>query len=118
MSNRDEAGRLAEQGRHAAQSGVADQALALYDQALALLDGSRDELSVSILRWKGTALAEIGQTRRAIDFYRQSINLANDLGDRSGSAEGLNALATIAMRRGALNEADALYKDAARLAAE
>ena len=117
-SRNTEARRLAERGRLEAQRGAVDRALVLYDRALAMLDGATDEDVVTVLRWKGTAYAEIGRTQLATGLYRQSIAMAEAMGSAAGRADGLNCLASMAQRRGSLDEADELYHQAADAAIE
>ena len=114
-----DARRLAELGNAAEQRGANAQALAYYDQALTLLEpGTPTVLLVDVLRWKATALRELGRTNGADTLYRRSLTLASELGYTAGRAHALNCLAILAHRRGDLEGAETLYNDSARLASD
>ncbi|MDQ3809869.1 MAG: tetratricopeptide repeat protein, partial [Chloroflexota bacterium] len=114
-----EAARVAELGNAAARRGANGQAAAYYDQALALLELDAPTVPlIDILRWKGTALRELGDMNGADALYRRSLAAAVEVNYVTGQAHALNCLAILAHRRGDMGEAETLYNEAAYLAAQ
>lgn len=109
------AAQFVERGKNAQRRGDADGALAHYDDALSLLEDDGDcELAADVLRWKGAVLRERGETAVAHRFFSRSLAMAERLDYVSGQAHALNCLGTIAHRRGDLQPALQLYRQAAR----
>lgn len=84
---------------------------------LAALGGSRDvQLLVSTLRRRGNEHLHRGETAQASELYELSHTIARNVCYVGGVAQALNCLATVAQRRGKLDEAESLYHEAALLA--
>src|SRR5690242_2022157 len=90
-------------------------AIGWYDRALASL-GDWSELLVDVLRWKGSAHSECGDTKEADRLYERSAEIANEIGYLGGEAHAANCRATVAQRRGDLGAAERLYTQANELA--
>lgn len=117
-SDRRSAHSLVALAREAEQRGELAKSLALYDDALALLEDESDlALLADALRWKGTVHREQGETEAAYECYTLSLSYAERSGSVDSQAHGYNCLAIIAQRRGSLNESERLYKQASELAA-
>src|SRR5438270_7367932 len=76
-------------------------AIGWYDRALGALNGW-SELLVDVLRWKGTAYRECGETSEADRLYEQSAELASKIDYIPGQAHAANCRAIVAQRRGDL----------------
>jgi tetratricopeptide (TPR) repeat protein len=114
-----EARQLAERGRTAARRGTPVEALGWFDRALAVLGSETpSEMLADVLRWKGTAHRECGDTRAADHLYEQSGAAAERIGYLAGVAHAANCRGIIAQRRGELADAERLYARAAELAVQ
>jgi tetratricopeptide (TPR) repeat protein len=114
-----EARQLAERGRTAARRGTPVEALGWFDRALAAMGSEPPgELSADVLRWKGTAHRECGDTKAADRLYEESGALAERIGYLAGVAHAANCRGIIAQRRGELGDAERLYAQAAELATQ
>lgn len=103
--------------RAAAHAGDSDRALALYDEALALLDGAElTPLLAEVLRGKGAVLRDRGYTAASEALVLRGLAVAETCGDDVGRAQALNALAALLQRRGRLGAAERYYHDAAAIA--
>jgi tetratricopeptide (TPR) repeat protein len=112
-----EARRFAECGRTAARSGTPVEALGWFDRALAVLVAEPpSETLVDVLRWKGTAHRECGDTQQADRLYEESSAVAERIGYLAGAAHAANCRGIIAQRRGELADAERLYARASTLA--
>jgi tetratricopeptide (TPR) repeat protein len=112
-----EARRLAERGRSAARSGTPVEALGWFDRALAVLyTEPAGEMLADVLRWKGTAHRECGDTDAAERLYRESSEVAERIGYLGGAAHAANCRGIVAQRRGELADAERLYARASTLA--
>ena len=113
-----QAAELAQAGRKAETQGALGDSLEKLTAALAYLPESEpSSLRADILRWLGTTHRELGQTGHAAARYKQSMNIAQEIGYVGGEAHALNCLAIIAQRRGDMEEAQSLYRKAGRQAA-
>src|SRR5689334_3038854 len=104
-----------ERGRASEQRAPAE-AIGWYDRALTTLSGQWSEMLVDVLRWKGTAHRDCGDTAEAERLYDRSAEIAKELGYATGEAHVTNCRAIIAHRRGDLIAALQLYWEAATLA--
>jgi tetratricopeptide (TPR) repeat protein len=112
-----EARQLAERGRSAALRGTPVEALGWFDRALAALGTEPpSEMMADVLRWKGTAHRECGDTKAADRLYEESGALAERISYLAGMAHAANCRGIIAQRRGELGDAERLYARAAELA--
>ena len=112
-----EARLLAERGRRAARSGTPVEALGWFDRALAVLATEpASEMLADVLRWKGTAHRECGDTSAADRLYQESAEVAGRIEYLTGMAHAANCRGIVAQRRGELGDAEALYARAASLA--
>ncbi len=112
-----QAKRLAHEGREAETQGALGDSLSKLEEAISLLpDSEPSPLRVDVLRWLGTTLKELGQTAAAESHYEESGALAREVGYEAGEAHALNCLAIIAQRRGDVEAAQGLYRQAARQA--
>jgi tetratricopeptide (TPR) repeat protein len=112
-----EARRLAERGRTAARSGTPVEALGWFDRALAVLHVEpAGEMLADVLRWKGTAHRECGDTAAADRLYQESGEVAERIGYLAGAAHAANCRGIVAQRRGELGDAERLYARASALA--
>ena len=75
------------------------------------LSSTRVPMSIGDRRSEGNALdnlanaySALGQTRRAIKFYEQRLEIAREIGDRRGEAKSLNNLGNIASAKGEILE--------------
>lgn len=94
-----------------------DDALQWGREALTLLSGGEDTpLTADVLRWQGSVLRDRGRTSDAEPLYRESLEIATTLGYDAGRAHAVNALASLALRRGELAEAENLMMESLRLA--
>jgi tetratricopeptide (TPR) repeat protein len=101
----------------AARSGTPVEALGWFDRALAELAAEQaSEMLADVLRWKGTAHRECGDTREADRLYEESGEVAFRVGSLTGAAHAANCRGIIAQRRGELADAERLYARAAALA--
>ena len=110
-----EARAFVERGRSSEQRAPAE-AIGWYDRALATLSGQWSEMLVDVLRWKGTAHRDCGDTAEAERLYERSAEIAKELGYVAGGAHVTNCRAIIAHRRGDLTAAQHLYWEASALA--
>src|SRR3954469_21937289 len=110
-----EARPFAERGR-ACETHAPATAIGLYDRALAVLSGGWSEMLVDVLRWKGTAHRECGDTAEADRLYEGSGEIAKEIHYSKGEAHAANCRAIIAQRRGDLITAERLYHEASELA--
>jgi tetratricopeptide (TPR) repeat protein len=105
-----EARRLGELARAAGVGDSPDAALAFGQDALALLGADeRNPLLADVLRWQGSVLRDRGDPSAARPLYERSLQIATTIEYGSGRAHAINCLATLAQRRGALDEATTLY---------
>jgi tetratricopeptide (TPR) repeat protein len=82
-----------------------------------MLGESRDvRLLITTLRRRGNEQFHRGETAAAMALYEQSLSIAWAVGYVGGIAHALNCKASVAQRRGNLEEAEQLYNDAAILA--
>ena len=108
---------LAQEGREAETQGALGDSLSKLEAAISLLpDSEPSPLRVDVLRWLGTTHRELGQTAAAESRYQESRDLAREVGYEAGEANALNCLAIIAQRRGDVDGARGLYRQAARRA--
>jgi len=110
-----EARAFAERARSSERRAPAE-ALGWYDRALATLTGEWSEMLVDVLRWKGTAHRDCGDTAEAERLYERSAEIAGEIGYRAGQAHVTNCRAIIVHRRGDLIAAQQLYLEARELA--
>ena len=110
-----EARTFADRGR-ACETHAPATAIGWYDRALAVLSGGWSEMVVDVLRWKGTAHRECGDTAEADRLYELSAEIANEIRYRKGEAHAANCRAIVAQRRGDLIAAERLYEEASILA--
>jgi len=81
---------------------------------LAILGESRDvRLLVTIIRRRGNEQLHRGETAAAAAMYEQSLSIAWAVGYVAGIAHALNCKASVAHRRGDLEEAERLFNEAA-----
>ena len=112
-----EARQLAERGRTAARSGTPVEALGWFDRALAVLVvETASEMLADVLRWKGTAHRDCGDTQAADRLYEESGAVADRVGYLAGAAHAANCRGIVAQRRGELADAERLYARATALA--
>ena len=112
-----QASRLAHEGREAETRGALGDSLSKLEAAISLLpDSEPSPLRADILRWLGTTRRELGQTAAAEFHYQESRALARKVSYQAGEAHALNCLAIIAQRRGDVERAQGLYRQAARQA--
>ena len=109
-----EARAFVERGRACEQKAPAE-AIGWYDRALSML-AEWNETVVDVIRWKGTAHRECGDTAEADRLYEQSAEIAREIGYRGGEAHAANCRAIIAQRRGSLAKAEQVYQEASDLA--
>ncbi len=108
---------LAREGREAETQGALGDSLTKLEAAISLLpDSEPSPLRVDVLRWLGTTRRELGQTAAAEFHYEESRALAREVGYEAGEAHALNCLAIISQRRGDVEGAQGLYRQAARQA--
>src|SRR5947209_19284396 len=110
-----EARTFANRGR-ACETHAPATAIGWYDRALAVLSGGWSELVVDVVRWKGTAHRECGDTAEADRLYERSAEIAKELRYRKGLAHAANCRAIIAQRRGDSLTAERLFHEASDLA--
>ena len=79
-----EARAFAERGRASEQRAPAE-AIGWYDRALATLSGEWSEMLVDVLRWKGSAHRDCGDTSEAERLYERSAEIAK--GDTPSSVK-------------------------------
>src|SRR6185503_3269425 len=112
-----EARRLSELARAAGYGDSPDAALQLGREAISLLTGDDESpLLADVLRWQGSVMRERGQTSAAEPLYRRSLDVAERLDYDAGRAHALNALGSLAQRRGDLTAAGKLISEALVLA--
>ncbi|MEO7216569.1 MAG: tetratricopeptide repeat protein [Gemmatimonadaceae bacterium] len=110
---RARAAQFIEKAKTAERRGDADGAIALYDDALSLMEDEGDSpMAADAIRWKGWVLGERGDTSAAFRFFNRSLAMAERLDYINGQAHALNCLGTIAQRRGELKNAEQLYRQA------
>jgi tetratricopeptide (TPR) repeat protein len=103
--------------RESERRGDTGAALHQYDRALAALpEPESDTRAADILRSMGSVYRERGELDRAERRYKESYALAEGLGYLDGTANAGNWLGVIAMGRGHLAEAEALFTRACRTA--
>src|SRR5918998_2158286 len=109
---------FADEARSADLKGDTDRALSLFDLAIRELKGGLPlPLLADVLRWKGTAHRERGETQLAQELYERSLGVAEAIGETVAKAHALNCLGIVAQRRGDVRAADDYYATA-QLAAE
>ena len=105
------------------RAGQPDHAAQTYRHALAYLqeqpatDWSRREISV-IYRQLGITAQDRGRLDEADDWYRRSLAISEELGDRPGIAITYHQLGRIAQDRGRLDEADDWYRKSLAISEE
>ena len=115
----DKARKLVEWAQMAERAGDTEKALALFDDAIALLpQQSDDPFLADVLRWKGTVYREQGETEAAYLCYKRSLAHAERVGAIGAKAHAFNCLAIVAQRRGDLRESEMHYARARDLAAK
>jgi tetratricopeptide (TPR) repeat protein len=103
--------------RESERQGDTGAALFQYEHALATLDDKkRDPRAADVLRFLGSVFRERGEVDRAEQRYRESYALAEGMAYHDGIAHASNWLGVIAMGRGCLAEAEALFQRARRQA--
>jgi tetratricopeptide (TPR) repeat protein len=91
--------------------------LSVCDRVIELLEPlGPNEMLADVLRWKGTILRDCGDQARALDFYAQSLAVADATLYTLGRAHALNCFGTISQCRGDLDAADSFYRSAKKLA--
>jgi tetratricopeptide (TPR) repeat protein len=109
-----EARLLVDRGRDEEKRRDFRAALALYEEALPILESAPpSELRVDLLRWRGNAYLQIGETAEAEECYRRSLVGAKELSYGAGWAHVLNCLGAVAQRKGVPDRAEELYREAA-----
>jgi tetratricopeptide (TPR) repeat protein len=104
-----------EQATRQKDAGQLDQAGRTYRRALAYLqdqpetDWTRTSISV-LYHQLGTTAQRRGRLDEAEDWYRKSLTIEEDLGDRPGMARTYHNLGTTAQERGRLDEAEEWYR--------
>ena len=106
---------LGRQGSQQQGAGHLDQAAGVYRQMLAWLQGqpetdwTRTNTAV-IYHQLGITAQNRGRLDEADDWYRKSVAIEEELGDRSGMASTYRQLGITAQNRGRLDEADDWYR--------
>jgi tetratricopeptide (TPR) repeat protein len=114
---RTEARRLAELARAAGFGDAPDEALEWSRDAETLLGNEvPSPLLADVLRWRATVLRDRGRTSEAEPLYRRSLEIATKLDYDAGRAHATNDLASLALRRGDVDNATRLMTDALVLA--
>src|SRR4051812_26294432 len=108
--------RLSELARAAGVGESPDDALALNEEALALLGHEATPLLCDILRWQGSVLRDRGQTSAAEPLYLRSLEVARSIRYALGRANALNCLGSLAQRRGDITAAANFFSDALTIA--
>jgi tetratricopeptide (TPR) repeat protein len=96
-------------------AGLADQAAHTYRQALGYLQGHPEtewtRASIAVLLHQLGITAQVrGLMEEAEDWYRQSLAIKEELGDRPYMASTYHQLGTIAQDRGRMEEAEDWYR--------
>jgi tetratricopeptide (TPR) repeat protein len=113
----NEARALARDAQLCARGGDPALPLSLCDRALARLsDFQPNETLADILRLKGNILRDCGDHARALDYYAQSLAIADAIFYTVGRAHALNCFGTMEQFRGDLTRAARWYRSAQRLA--
>jgi tetratricopeptide (TPR) repeat protein len=113
----NEARALARDAQSCARGGDPAVPINLCDRAIALLvDFQPNETLADILRLKGNILRDCGDHARALDFYAQSLAIADAISYTVGRAHALNCFGTMEQFRGDLPRANRWYRSAQRLA--
>jgi tetratricopeptide (TPR) repeat protein len=108
-----------QRAREAERSGDSAAAIQEYGGALAALSDSPDDpRAADALRFLGSVHRERGEIDRAERRYRESYAHASRLGYRDGIAHACNWLGVIALGRGRMAEAEALFTRAGEVAEE
>ena len=103
--------------RESERQGDTGAALYQYEHALATLtDRGHDSRAADVLRYLGSVYRERGEVDRAEQRYTQSYAAAEAMGYVDGMAHASNWLGVVAMGRGCLAEAEALFQRARRQA--
>jgi tetratricopeptide (TPR) repeat protein len=90
--------------RHA--TGSPDEALAAYDQALALYRTAHDRGNeAATLTNIGLVFDNLGDRQQALDYFRQALPIAREVGDRAGEAATRYNIAMIHRALGELDQA-------------
>ncbi|WP_008313855.1 CHAT domain-containing protein [Leptolyngbya sp. PCC 6406] len=114
-SHQSEADRLFQQGIEQFNRSQFREALASWQQALELYRalGNRQRQG-AVLENLGTAYANLGDYRRAIEFFEQALAIRREqLGDNHPDvAQSLNSLAELYQAMGRYGEAEALFQQA------
>ena len=87
-----------------------------HDQLVTLGESGDVRSLVTALRQQGNDYLHRGETTLAAYRFGLSLEIARTVGWTEGVADATNCLATIAQRRGELDEAERLYNEAALLA--
>jgi putative nucleotidyltransferase with HDIG domain len=108
---------LVARGRTLASTGETDAALEAYEEAFRLLPAQGDAArAAKILRWIGTIHRERGDMEIASELYDASLAIAEAAGLEEDMASVYNCMAIIEQFAGAPARAEALYRDAKRVA--
>ncbi|BCL35694.1 tetratricopeptide repeat protein [Nostoc sp. MS1] len=98
-------------GRLKANTGEIEEAIALYEQSLALTEQFGNiQGKAATLDQLGILKANTGEIEEAIALYQQSLALTEQIGDVQGQAATLNNLGYLKAKRGEIEEAIALYE--------
>jgi tetratricopeptide (TPR) repeat protein len=98
-------------------AGQPDQAAQTYRRALVYLqdqpetDWTRASIAV-VYHQLGMTAQDRGWLDEAEDWYRKSLNIEEELGNRPGMADSYHALGSVALLRGRLDEAEQWYRQA------
>ncbi|QLE39137.1 tetratricopeptide repeat protein [Nostoc sp. C052] len=94
-----------------ANRGEIEDAIALYEQSLAITEQIGDvQLKATTLNSLGLLKADRGEIEEAIALYEQSLAITKQIGDVQGQAETLHNLGQVKANIGEIEEAIALYE--------
>ncbi|MBE8990523.1 tetratricopeptide repeat protein [Nostoc sp. LEGE 12450] len=94
-----------------ANSGEIEEAIALYQQSLALKEQIGDVLGkAATLHEMGILKANSGEIEEAIALYQQSLTISEQIGNVQGKAMTLHCLGILKANTGEIEEAIALYQ--------
>ncbi|MBD2603391.1 tetratricopeptide repeat protein [Scytonema hofmannii FACHB-248] len=107
----EKAGIIHNLGNLKANSGEIEEAIALYQQSLAITEQIGNvQMKATTLNSLGLLKANSGEIEQAIALYQQSLALIEQIGDVQMKAGTLNNLGNLKANRGEIEEAIALYQ--------
>jgi len=110
---------LLDEGSALERGGEVERAVEVLLQALSLLAGQgHHPLGADLLYRTGTLRARLGQTNKAEELFKQSLETASWCEYPKGQAYAINGLAVVAQRRGDIVLAESQFRRAGRLASE